>query len=191
MCRSSFLSIAGVVQAIRDASTQVFADAAGTVFASWCPKAAAKVNNLQLLTNDTMSHLANRTAERCTQNDGNGQDWDFVALLMNKNKPFVDKVADALTEAKSCGCQRVSCLWCASGANVLSPPKVAAGPQLPAAKKEPQPPTVTDKPAVGPQLPAVRIGPQLPAVTAKTAAGPQLPVVKIGPQLPPAQAAGK
>ncbi|KAF8058314.1 hypothetical protein HT031_005630 [Scenedesmus sp. PABB004] len=101
----------GTVEAVKDASAEVLADAAASVFADWCPSAAARLADVQLLTNETISKLVEKAAQRCTQDDGSGQAADVAVLLLTGNQPFVEKLADALKEAKACGCLGAKCLW--------------------------------------------------------------------------------
>lgn len=115
-----------VLQAIKDVSAEVFADAGGVVFNSWCPKAAAKLSDMELLTSETLNHIVNKVAQRCTQRDGNGQAGDLITVVLTGNKPFVKNVAEALTEAKSCGCKSSKCFWCSAGQELTKPPATAA-----------------------------------------------------------------
>lgn len=101
------------------------ADAAALVYGSWCPKAAAKFANLELLTTEALQNVTQRIAKRCSQTDGNGHSHQGLADLMTSIKPLVSKVADALSEAKSCGCHKITCTWCKPGQAVSSPVELA------------------------------------------------------------------
>lgn len=117
-----------LAQAVRSVSGQVLADAGALVYGSWCPQAAAKFNNLETLVTDSLQNITKRVAERCTQKDGNGHTRKGIAdLATSSAKPLVKKLAEALTEAKSCGCQKVAaCTWCKPGQAVGTPQELAA-----------------------------------------------------------------
>jgi hypothetical protein len=96
------------------------------VYGSWCPQAAAKFANLETLVTDSLQNITKRVAERCTKRDGNGYTRKvFRDLATSSAKPLVKKVAEALTEAKSCGCKRVLCTWCKAGQAVANPNDLA------------------------------------------------------------------
>jgi hypothetical protein len=157
-----------LLQAVKDVSSEVFADAAGVVFNSWCPKASAKLSQMELLTSETLQHIVNKSVERCTKKDGNGGDREFIGQILSGNKPFVKNIADALTEAKSCGCKVNRCFWCSAGQEMLNAPAtVAAKPAAAAAATPAAAPPVMAPAAPKPVAtvaakPAVLIGPKLP-----------------------------
>jgi hypothetical protein len=99
-------------------AANVFADAGAVVFGSWCPKAKAKFTDLDLITTETVSKIIKATAERCTQKTGSDQDMQLVHHLLTGNNTYTKNVADALTEAKSCGCKKTTCFWCKPGQDV-------------------------------------------------------------------------
>jgi hypothetical protein len=96
------------------------------VYGSWCPQAAAKFANLETLVTDSLQNITKRVAERCTNKDGNGHTRKAIAdLATSSAKPLVKKLAEALTEAKSCGCKKIACTWCKPGQAVSSPQDLA------------------------------------------------------------------
>lgn len=114
-------------QAVRNVSGQVLADAGALVYGSWCPQAAAKFANLESILDDSLQNITKRVAERCTQKDGNGVSRNGLAKFAAGGlKPLVKKAAEALTAAKSCGCQKISCTWCKPGQAVNTPLELAA-----------------------------------------------------------------
>lgn len=116
-------------QAVRSVSGQVLADAGALVYGSWCPQAAAKFANLETLVTDSLQNITKRMAERCTKQDGSGATHKVIRdLATSSAKPLVKKIAEALTEAKSCGCKKVqvACTWCKPGQQVASPGELAA-----------------------------------------------------------------
>jgi hypothetical protein len=131
---------------------------------------------MELLTTETLTHIVNKSVERCTQKDGNGGDRELIGKILSGNKPFVKNIADALTEAKSCGCKVNRCFWCSAGQEMLNAPatvatKPAAAAAAAAAAAEP----AAEAPA------AVAA----PAAAAKPVATVALkPTVVIGPKLP-------
>lgn len=104
----------------------MLADAGALVYGSWCPQAAAKFANLETLITDSLQNITKRVAERCSKKDGNGHTRKGIAdLAISSVKPLVKKVAEALTEAKSCGCKKVLCTWCKPAQAVSSPQELA------------------------------------------------------------------
>lgn len=164
-------------QAVKDASTTVFADASGTVFGSWCPPAAAKVANLTLLNDETISRAVQHASERCTNTSGSGQTADVIVQALTGSEPLLERVADALGEARTCGCQpSPACMWC-SPAQVVNRP---IGPQLPAGRLPPAVEPAT-KPPTKPAASGAASAPSMTALQSTTTAPLPRP---IGPQLP-------
>lgn len=123
-------------QAVRSTSAQVLADAGALVYGSWCPQAAAKFANLETMVTDSLQNITKRAAERCTAKDGNGHSHKTIRdLAISSSKPLVKKIAEALTEAKSCGCLKISCTWCKAGQAVTTPLELAHQVTKAAAKK--------------------------------------------------------
>lgn len=117
-------------------SAQLLADVGSTVFNSWCPKAAAKFQDVEVMSEETLSKVVRKVAEKCAKTapgDGAGSapgGGDARALVLEGlkgNKPLVKKLAEALTEAKSCGCSKLknACLWCAPDQRVSDPAALA------------------------------------------------------------------
>jgi hypothetical protein len=107
----------------------VLADVGSTIFNGWCPKAAAKFEQLEVLTAETLSKVVRRVAEKCvnaTAGQPGSSKGDARAVVLEGlkgNTPLVKKVAEALTEAKSCGCNKVAvrCLWCDAKQQAATP----------------------------------------------------------------------
>lgn len=119
-------SLATDFEAMKSAGAAVLSDAAASAFGDWCPAAAARLKNVTLLTSDTISRAAARSADACAASRprkglfgavglpslGASETDRIVGQLVFSNEPVRRKVADALTEAKRCGCPPSLCLWC-------------------------------------------------------------------------------
>jgi hypothetical protein len=171
-----------LLQAVKDVSSEVFADAAGVVFNSWCPKASAKLSQMELLTSETLQHIISKKVERCTQKDGNGGDREFIGQILLSNKPFVKNIADALTEAKSCGCKVNRCFWCSAGQEMLSAPATVA--TKPTATAAAVPAAAAEAPAAVAAAPAAVGKPVATLAPKPVATVAAKPTVVIGPKLP-------
>jgi hypothetical protein len=170
-----------LLQAVKDVSSEVFADAAGVVFNSWCPKASAKLSQMELLTSETLTHIINKKVERCTQKDGNGGDREFIGQILLSNKPFVKNIADALTEAKSCGCKVNRCFWCSAGQEMLNAPATVAA--KPTATAAAVPAAAAEAPAAV-AAPAAATKPVATVAPKPVATVAAKPAVVISPKLP-------
>lgn len=132
---------------MKSASTRALSDAASSAFGGWCPAAAAKLQNVTLLSADTIARAAERSVGACSSAAaaaggrrtglfgglpklplGVSQSDKIVAQLVLSDAPIRKKVTDALTEAKRCGCPPSLCLWCARAEKVAvpDPPSVVA-----------------------------------------------------------------
>lgn len=115
------------MQALRSVSGQVLADAGASVYGSWCPSAAAKFANLETHIDESLKNVTQRIVKRCSHTDGNRASHKNLAdFARSSMKPLVKKVAEALTEAKSCGCKKITCTWCKPGQAVSTPGELAA-----------------------------------------------------------------
>lgn len=127
---------------MKQASTQVLSDAGATVFGSWCPAAAAKLKNVELLTKDTIERAANKSVAACAaagkpkkglagllglpSPGGGGESQRVVAQLLLSSDPVRRRVTEALTEARRCGCPPSLCLFCKAAETVPLPPPLVA-----------------------------------------------------------------
>ncbi|GBG00540.1 hypothetical protein Rsub_13243 [Raphidocelis subcapitata] len=123
-------SLATQLEAVKQAGDAVVSDAAATVYGTWCPKAAAKLTNVELLTKDVISRAANKTTSACVEARAGGlkkllkglprrvDQRRIIAQAVNSNAPLRQKVNEALTEAQKCGCPPSLCLFC-KGAKTL------------------------------------------------------------------------
>ncbi|KAI8472458.1 MAG: hypothetical protein J3K34DRAFT_457838 [Monoraphidium minutum] len=118
------------LEAMKEASSKVISDASATVFGSWCPKAAAKLTNFEILTSDVIARAANKTAAACAADAPRGILAAFapgaphvvtqqaaVRELLMSHEPLKKKVAEALNEAMKCGCPPSLCLFCKPAAS--------------------------------------------------------------------------
>jgi hypothetical protein len=99
-------------------------EASGTVFGGWCPKAAATLSNVGLLSKDTIARVANKTAEACTSERAGllkavlkgvpkkSSQQRLIVQLLTQDEPVRRKFTEAFTEAKKCGCPPSLCLFC-------------------------------------------------------------------------------
>lgn len=122
---------------MKQAGDAVVSDAAATVWGTWCPKAAAKLANVEILTKDVIGKAANKTASACTQARGGGlksflkgvprrvDQRRIIAQVVGSDAPLRQKVNDALTEAQKCGCPPSLCLFCKAATSL---PGVAPSP---------------------------------------------------------------
>ncbi len=108
---------------MKEASNKALSDAAATVFGSWCPAAAAKLAKVEILTKDAIASAANKTVAACgTDKKGplgyltgapkQVSQERIIAQVLTANAPVRNKITEALTEAKKCGCPPSLCLFC-------------------------------------------------------------------------------
>ena len=140
-------------QAMKRAGSQVVSDAAATVWGSYCPRAAARLKDVELFTSDAVSRAANRSAEACSGRRGKlfglpkaaDSAQKVVFQMVSSNEPLRRRVTEALTEARRCGCPPSLCLFCGKAERVAlpdplpgpPPPGAANATGAPAKKKGP------------------------------------------------------
>jgi len=128
-------SLAAQLQAVKQASNSVLSDAAATVYGDWCPKAAAKLANVKVLTSDAIAAAANKKVAACgsskkgligslTGLPQHVSQAKIITDLVFSNAPVRKKITEALNEAQKCGCPPSLCLFCKPAKVFTATPQV-------------------------------------------------------------------